>query len=220
MTQPVPIDIGLAMTRLRELLARNVIRVSVVVVCLVSSVIVWSGLLVELNIDRERIIEGKHQENNNLVRVFEEHVARTIRAAEITLREIASECRRSGMKFDLVRYAKDRGIYLDPYNILSIVDENGDLILANSPLSGRVSLRKTDSYQYHAQHDTPEIFISLPRRGSTTGKWTVYLTHRITKPDGSFGGLSTVGMDPGYFSRIYTELELGKDSVVSMIARV
>ena len=219
MTRPILFDIGLARTRLRELVARYGLHASVVLICLVFSAMLWTGLFLQLNIERERIIESKRQENANLTRVFEEHVARTIRAAEVMLQEIETEYRRYGMKFDLARYAKDRGIYLDPYNILAIVDENGDLVLANSPLSGRISLRKTDSYQYHALHDTPEIFISMPRIGATTGKWTVYLTRRINKADGSFGGLSSVGMDPSYFSRIYTELDLGKDSVVTVAGR-
>ncbi len=205
--------------RLRELVARYGLHASVVLICLVFSAMLWTGLFLQLNIERERIIDSKRQENDNLARVFEEHVARTIRAAEVMLQEIESEYRRYGTKFDLVQYAKNRGIYLDPYNILSIVDENGDLILANFPLSGRINLRKTDSYQHHARHDTPEVFISAPRTGTTTGKWTVYLSVRINKADGSFGGLAAVGMDPGYFSRIYTELDLGKDSVVSMIGR-
>ncbi|TSA41492.1 MAG: PAS domain S-box protein, partial [Betaproteobacteria bacterium] len=219
MTRPVPVEVGLVTTRLRTFFARNGLRVSVVVICLVFSAILWTGLLVQLNIERERIIESKRHENDNLARVFEEHVARTIRAAEVTLREIASEYRRYGRKFDLVHYAKDRNIYLDPYNVLSVIDANGNLALSTSPPHTPTNYRKYDNFQYHTQHETSNIYISRPRLGDTTGKWTVYLSRRMNKADGSFGGNVTVGMDPTYFSRIYAELDLGEDATVTLLKR-
>ena len=106
---------------MREFFVRYGLHASVVLVCLASSVMLWTTLLVHLNTERVRIIESQRQENDNLAKVFEEHVARTIRAAEVMLREIASEYRRHGKAFDLARYAEDRRVYLDPYAALSIV---------------------------------------------------------------------------------------------------
>jgi two-component system, cell cycle sensor histidine kinase and response regulator CckA len=209
-----------ASAKLRDLVKRHGPHASVAFLCLVFCAILWAGLLVQMSHERERIIESKRQENDNLARVFEEHVARTIRAAEVMLREIASEYRRYGLKFDLVAYAQGRSIYLDPYFILSIVDAKGDRILANPPLpTQRVNLSETPDYRYHAQHDAPGLFISAPRIGVTSGKWTIFLSIRINNADGSFGGYANVGMDPVYFSATYSELQLGKDSIVTLLGR-
>jgi PAS domain S-box-containing protein len=204
-------------TSIRKFFTHFGLYASVALICLVFSAVLWTALLVQLNIERERIIESKRQQNNNLAKVFEEHVARTIRAAEVTLQEIIAEYQRAGRKFDIIAYAKDHGTYLDPYNILSFVDEKGDLVLASPPLARVVSMRHADTYQFHARNNSPAIYIGQPRKGATTGKWTVYLTRRVNKADGSFGGLWTVGMDPAYFSKIYAELDLGQDSIVTLV---
>jgi len=216
---PVPVAGGLSGRSLGGLFTRNRLRASVVLICLVFSAMLWTGLLVEFNIERERIIESKRHENENLARVFEEHVARTIRAAEVTLREIASEYRRYGGKFELARYMKDFGIVLDPYNSISMVDQNGDQILASYSSTKPQNFKNTENFQFHSQYDTPTLFISKPRRGVATGKWTIYLSIRINNADGSFGGDAALGMDTAYFSRIYADLDLGKDSTVTLIGR-
>ncbi|OGA46705.1 MAG: hypothetical protein A3F74_21070 [Betaproteobacteria bacterium RIFCSPLOWO2_12_FULL_62_58] len=219
MTRPLWLDVDCSRTRLREFFKSHGLRPSVVLICVISGAMLWAGLVAELNFEREYIIESERQDNDNLARVFEEHVARTVRAAEITLREIASEYRRDGGKFDLVHYAKDGGIYLDPYNILGISDENGNAVMASVPVFKPANYRDNDNNQYHARHDTRELFIGTPRIGTNTGKWTVYLSVRINKADGSFGGIAILGMDPAYFSKIYAELDLGKDATVTLIGR-
>jgi PAS domain S-box-containing protein len=219
MRQPSEPSTPATPSRLRALYTRHGLAASVVLLCLLFCALLWTSLFVLAGYERARIIESKRQENDNLARVFEEHVARTIRAAEITLREIASEYRRYGTKFDLVQYAKNRGIYLDPYSALSVIDEYGDLVLVSVPGARLMNLSKNSNYQHHLRHDTPELFISEPRTGTVTGKWTVYLSVRLKKADGSFGGLAVVGMDPSYFSKIYAELDLGKDSAVILLGR-
>ena len=210
---------GLVKRRLREFLTRYRLHASVILLCVISLAMLWAVIYVQFNVERERIIESKLQENDNLARVFEEHVARTVRAAEITLLEIRSEFLRSGRQFDLVQYAKDRGIFLDPYNSISVTDKNGDQILSNHPIRKPLNFKNSEDFQFHAQHDTQTLFFSKPRQGAITGKWTVYLSLRRNNADGSFAGGVTLGMDPGYFSRIYTELDLGKDAIVSMVGR-
>ena len=123
---------GSRSARMREFFVRYGLHASVVLVCLASSVMLWTALLVHLNTERVRIIESQRQENDNLAKVFEEHVARTIRAAEVMLREVASEYRRHGKAFDLARYAEDRRVYLDPYAALSIVDAKAMFSAASS----------------------------------------------------------------------------------------
>jgi hypothetical protein len=220
--KPIPHAAGFLGTNARpwELFKRYGPHAGVVLICLIFSAILWTVFLAQVRFERERIVESKRQENGNLARMFEQHVARTIRAAEITLREIASEYSRYGSKFDLVQYAKNRGTYLDPYTGLSIVDEKGDRILASFPLPPEtLNLSTVPDYQYHAQHDTPGLFISGPRLGIVTGRWTIFLSIRINKADRSFAGYAAVGMDPTYFSTIYSELDLGKDSVVTLLGR-
>jgi PAS domain S-box-containing protein len=114
---------------------------------------------------------------------------------------------------------QDRRIFLDPYNTISIADENGDQVLASYPISKPRNFRSSENFQFHSRHDTPELFISKPRRGMTSGKWSMFLSHRVNRKDGSFGGDVALALDAEYFSRFYDQIDLGRDSVVTLVGR-
>jgi PAS domain S-box-containing protein len=205
--------------RVRAVLSAYGLYVSVGLFCLAALAILWGGLLVQLDAEGEHLIEAKRRDNDNLARVFEEHVSRTLRAAEITLNELAAEHQRQGDHFDVVAFARSRRHHVDPYNILSFVDAQGMLTLASPPTATVLSMRHTDSFRHHVANRSPDLFISAPRKGSSTGKWTVYVSRRVDKADGSFAGLWTVGMDPAYFSRVYATLDMGRDGSVVVVGR-
>jgi PAS domain S-box-containing protein len=205
--------------RVRKNLPRYRSRAAVAAACLVVIGLMWAGVMVALQTDRTLAIESRHRENGNLTRVFAENVTRTIRAADITLDQMVSEYQRRGKAFDLVEYARMGSLYLDPATLLSISDETGELILANIPPPAPVNFSRNSNHQYHTKHDTPGIFISEPRLGTTTQKWTVYLSRRINKADGSFGGITVYGLDPAYLAKLYTAIDLGADSVFNLIGR-
>jgi len=202
------------------LLARRGAQLGLIGFCVLLVAAMWTGLFLQLHFERQAIIEAAQQGNRNLTRVFEEHVERTLRAVDITLRDIQAEYLRSGRNFDLIRYARERHTSLDPYYSLAVVDRNGDLVLANYPIRGRQNFRDRENYGFHASHRGNELFISKPRLGTsaaTKGQWALFLSRRINGPDGSFGGYVTVAMDAFYFASLYAQLELGKGSLVVLI---
>jgi PAS domain S-box-containing protein len=100
-----------------------------------------------------------------------------------------------------------------------VVDEEGELLLNNVPFSKPQNVRHRENTQFHMRNATQDVFISKPRLGVVTGKQTMYLTRRMNKADGSFGGNTGVGMSPQYFSRFYNQIDLGRDAVVVLVGR-
>jgi PAS domain S-box-containing protein len=192
---------------------------SVPFLCVIFLAVLWSGLWLHLKLDRERTLAAAESENDRLVRIFEEHVMRTIRAADITLRQIESEYARLGSKLEVDKFVTEREVSRDPYSTISILDENGTVVVSNLPVSLGVNFSKNDNVRYHREHDTQELFFSTPRLGTTSKKWSVFLSHRINKLDGSHGGNSSLALDPFYFTNFYGDLDLGRGSVVTLFGR-
>ncbi|MFZ4479655.1 MAG: ATP-binding protein, partial [Rhodoferax sp.] len=68
----------------------------------------------------------------------------------------------------------------------------------------------------HVAADSGELFVSKPVLGRASKKWSVQLTRRITRSNGEFAGVVVVSIDPGYFTRFYSDLNLGKEGVMAL----
>jgi PAS domain S-box-containing protein len=177
---------------------------------------VWCGAWIESRLERQRAIDDVMAANINLSRAIEEHLLRTLKNADQTARVIKAQYEESGSRFDLNRYARVAMIDAQPFNVLSIVDEHGNLVQSNVP-AAPVNLKDREHFQWHLHHDTGQAHISKPSIGRIAGKWTFYLSRRLNKRDGSFGGIVNVGIDPEYFAGFFRQLDLGTGSVVTLL---
>jgi PAS domain S-box-containing protein len=187
--------------------------------CVAFVVLTWTLLLLQLQYERKSAIDTTMVETSSLAKAFEEQVVRTISTADLVLREIDAGYRKLGRNLDLQKYALQRQASLAPFSIVSVMDENGDLIVQSLPIRSPLNFRNTDNFQFHSERDTDELYVGKSRRGFTSGKWTLYLSRRIDKADGSFGGVASAGIDTGYLSRFYEQVGLGTDSVVALVGR-
>ena len=79
---------------------------------------------------------------------------------------------------------------------------------------GRVSLADRD-YFPAPRGPRPRIPASLPLT-SYRRQIAIPLTRRVSRPDGSFGGVILTGLEPDYFARFYTSLEMPEGSVIAL----
>ena len=195
------------------------LRLTVLAFCAGLLALMWTGLAIQLSFERDYTIERREAENDNIARLFEEHVRRTLAAASVTLKQLETEYRQHGGRLNLARYFDDRRDELEPYSILSVIDEHGDLMLSTLPFARPQNLREVVNFQIHSRDASQDVFIAKPRLGVVTGRPTIYLSRRMNKADGSFGGYTVGGMGTQYFSRFYDQIDLGPDSVVVLLGR-
>jgi hypothetical protein len=97
-----------------------------------------------------------------------------------------------------------------------VIDAQGIYILSNKPMKGRLDLSDRTHFRVHAHSNDEGLFISQPVMGRATGLWSIQLTRRINKPNGEFGGVVVISIDPGYFTRFYSELNLGPGGLTAL----
>ena len=152
----------------------------------------------------------------NLTRVTQEHTLRTLRGADQVIRFIRSRYLEMGKKLDL-KDLTDKGIIdAEIFNQVGVIDSKGIYILSNYPITQKIDLSDREHFIAHTERDSGELFISRPVLGRASKKWSIQLTRRINNPDGSFGGVVVVSIDPGYFTRFYGELDLGPEGLAAL----
>ena len=127
----------------------------------------WGAFYLQLKTDRERTVRNAFLQTDNLARTFEEHSLRTVenvRQVLFSLKEIYEKRGGGGVRTfeeaanaSVARYAiRSREAQGNLFNLLSIADENGDLVLSSQvpfnpvnivarPSSGPTGTAKRDS---------------------------------------------------------------------------
>jgi PAS domain S-box-containing protein len=104
---------------------------------------------------------------------------------------------------------------------VTFVDAAGDIVLTSSPLGGadpaprNVADRAYFQLQKILQDDVLEV--AAPMQSRLTGEWMVPLTRRITNPDGSFGGVVLMAVDPALFSEPFAQTSVGANATRAIV---
>lgn len=178
--------------------------------------LVW--VQVRNQIETQRVERLRHAELSlsNLSRLAQEHAASTLRAADQALRFVVARYQHLGEATDLRAMVEQGELDASVFNQVGVIDAQGIYRLGNLPITGRVDLSDREHFKVHVQQDSGQLFVSRPVQGRVSGKWSLQLTRRINRPDGSFGGVAVVSVDPAYFNRFYDQIDVGATGFVAL----
>ena len=176
---------------------------------------VWQITLHENEHEREWHIKTAERDVANYARVFEAHTVRTIQAADQAVKVLRYEYLEQGNKLDIENLVERGLLYDNVFNLLSIIDANGQLLLSSRGFAP-VDLSDREHFRVHKEGKADHLFISKPVLGRVSGKWSLQVTRRIDRADGSFAGVAVASLDPFYFTELYESVNLGQKSVVTL----
>ena len=180
----------------------------------------WAAALMLVHYDDAEAMERAERDGGTLARVVAEQASRTIAEADQILLFLIDDFREHGDVWShgvsrMLRQAVERSAILVQ---LAIIDEHGDLTYTSvEDAPARVHLADREHFRVHANNPNTGLFIGKPVFGRASGKWSIQLTRRIDRSDGSFAGVLVASMDPFYFSRSLEELDVGPNGAVAII---
>ncbi|MFP5514065.1 MAG: PAS domain S-box protein [Alphaproteobacteria bacterium] len=180
----------------------------------------WAATLMLAHYDDVEAMERAERDGGNLARVVAEQANRTIAEADQILLFLIDDFHEHGDVWShgvsrMLRQAVERSAILVQ---LAVIDEYGDLVHTSvEDAPARVHLADREHFRVHANNPEAGLFIGKPVFGRASGKWSIQLTRRIDRQDGSFAGVLVASMDPFYFSHSLEELDVGPNGVVAII---
>lgn len=180
---------------------------------------IWIGLYYKVQSERQLAISDAFKDTANFARAFEEHTLRTIKSADQAALFLKYQYEQEAQAINIPQYIKEGRLTNQPFVLLSVMDENGDLVVSSQVPFVASNLKDREHFMVHKEYDTRQLFISKPVLGRSSGKWSIQMTRRVNKPDGSFGGVVVVSVDPFYFTRFYQQVDLGKNSTISLVGQ-
>ncbi len=177
---------------------------------------IWGTTVWQLDQDQRHAVASAEREAQDLVRLFDEHASRTISAADQAVTFLRHRYNSLGTKLDIKRELSEGLGPSDLYNLFTIVDEHADVVLSTQPFAA-VNLADRPHVRAHMQSGPDHLFVSQPVLGRVSRKWSLQLTRRISKPDGSFNGVVVVSLDPQYFTRLYSDINVGTQGSIALV---
>lgn len=189
----------------------------IIVFCFTLIICIWSGTIYKIQMEEQSNIKDAIEVTHSLTHAFEEHTLRTIQLAEQLTLALKNQYENEGNLTTLPSYMQKVEFTNKSLVLLSVADENGDLQVSNQRPFVFSNIKDREHFKVHQGTDIDKLFISKPVLGRSSGKWSIQMTRRINKPDGSFGGVVIASVDPLYFTDFYKQTELGEKSVIALI---
>lgn len=179
--------------------------------------IIWSDLYFKIINERQIAIQHAVEEADNFTRAFEEHTIQTIRSIDQIALFLKYDYEKDGHLPKLGQYIKQGRFGNQPVILISIVNEKGDVIASSQDQNSTSNIKEQEEFLVHKEFDSGQVYISKPILGHSSSQWSIQVTRRINKTDGSFGGVVLISVDPNYFSEFYNQVDLGQDSTILII---
>jgi signal transduction histidine kinase/CheY-like chemotaxis protein/HPt (histidine-containing phosphotransfer) domain-containing protein len=180
--------------------------------------LIWIGAAYFTHNARLQTEQDALQNAKNLSRAFEEQIIRSIRSVDQTLLYARDTYAHDPQNFNMSLWQRGNEFMNGITFQLAIIDQDGMMVASNLAGSGAaVYLGDREHFRVHAERDTDELYISKPVLGRVSNKWSVQLTRRIIMPDGSFGGVVVVSLNPDYLGQFYESIDVGEYGSITLV---
>ena len=194
--------------------------------------IAWISVAVVLRIKWDDAIAAEIRQNTNLAVALEEQTLRVLATVDQATLRVREQVLASGFHpGDAARFANETGLVPEILTQLSFIGPDGRFAGSNidpgGEKTGHVDLSEREHVKIHldpsqlkeggSQLAANGLFIGKPVLGKVSGKWTVQLSRRIASEEGSPLGVVVASLNPEYFDRVYSNVNLGEAGGVTLL---
>ena len=194
------------------------IRTKILALVTVLLLVIWGSIFGYVEKTREVSLALAERTTANLARAFEESVRRTVSSIDQALLYMRRDYEAAPGKFDAATAFND-AVSMHTLGVqLSVTDENGILVASSKGMPvQKVDLSDREHIRVHKDGAEDFLFISKAVLGRVSNQWTLQFTRRVRKPDGSFGGVMVLSINPFILSDFYSTVDIGSDGLVSVV---
>ncbi len=177
----------------------------------------WIGMTLVMSIERDKILEGAIQQSENLVRLFEDNTVQTFERFDRTILLLRKSLEDDPEHFDLREWAHRTALVGDMTIQLAVVGADGYVIATTVEYHGPpIYVGDREHFGVHADTHEDKLFISKPVMGRASGQWSIQFSRRVSRPDGGFGGIILISIDPNFVDKFYRTVDLGWQGSITL----
>jgi len=201
----------------RSWLSKRRIPAMIVAFIITLICIMWVSLYNRAQDGRQQQIDNANREMEIYARLFEAQTDQKMQQLDLLTLLIKREVETTRPSLDLAKSAALLPPEERPFLQLSVYDATGDLLASNLVPYRTEPLANHPGFLAHKAADNAAMSINRPLGESAGEKPAIGLMRRINKPDGSFGGVAAVFIDPTYFLNFYSYISHNKLESIALL---
>jgi diguanylate cyclase (GGDEF)-like protein len=173
---------------------------------------------------RQDAWDKAEQTSKNLLQVLERDIARNAEMYDLSIQSAVDNLKVPGLQemapalrqlilFDRAATARDMGVMI-------VIDEHGDIVAdIDSVPPRRGNYIDREYFQVHKARAGLGLYIGRPIISRLTGERMLPFSRRVSKPDGTFGGVVLGSVKLSYFTHLFSKIDLGRDGAINLYLR-
>lgn len=178
----------------------------------------WVAVFALLERERAETIGEARYLTRNLASAFEEHTVRVVSQVDQVVARVKAAYEKDGRKLAPLHLVEEHLRLPEILAVITVADTKGNIVLSSIP-GPPANIADREHFRVHVERDSGAPFIGKPILSRVSGKWSLQVTRRLNRPDGSFAGVAGAAIALEYLGEFYQRLDLGKNSVILLIGR-
>jgi diguanylate cyclase (GGDEF)-like protein len=146
-----------------------------------------------------------------------EHARRVISQGDTYLRSVRSYYLRTRSLEETRRFVNSLNLSGVNFGNIYLIDARGNIILASEDGAASVTAADRQFFQFHRQTAADIIHIAAVELGRLSNKYFFRITRRIDNPNGSFGGIVLLTVDPQAFTEYFRQMTADVNSSAALL---
>jgi PAS domain S-box-containing protein len=183
---------------------------------LVLIAIFWVGTTQRSSTELSQAIASEFSKNANLALALDVQTNQLLAGIDNYLLLLKDQYEHEGPRLPLRRLVTPAFGAESSITFIGVTNARGDVVESLAEFAP-TNISDREFFQSHRQSDTHKLIISQPVLGRISGRWAITLTRRLNRPDGSFGGIAAISLEPRYLTRLFETTTLGSADVMSLV---
>ena len=176
----------------------------------------WVGTTQRSSTELSEAVSSEFSKNANLALALDVQTNQLLAGIDNFLLLIKDQYEHPGPRLPLRRLVTPAFGDESSITFIGVTNERGDVVESWTEFAP-TNVVDREFFQTHRLSDTHTLIISEPVLGRVSGRWAITLTRRLNKPDGSFGGIAAISIEPRYLTRLFETTTLGPFDVMSLV---
>lgn len=176
----------------------------------------WLYTIDRVRTESAEATSSEFSKNANLALALDLHTNQLLKGIDQFLLVIKRQYEQPGPRVPIEQLIAP-AMSVEPWiTFIGVTDKRGDLVEAIQEFAP-TNFSDRESFKTHQGRDSRALLIASPVLGLVSGRWAISLTRRRNTPDGSFGGVVHIAIEPRYLTELFENTTLGPSDIMSIV---